>query len=58
VRLFDAASATPSLLAPGDHVGFEPVSLARLAELERAVAAGEAGPATWRLGSEGGDCAP
>lgn len=41
VPLFDATSATPTLLAPGDTVRFEPVTLERLAEIESALRAGE-----------------
>lgn len=40
VPLFDAAAATPALLAPGDRVRFEPVSAARFAELQEQVRAG------------------
>ncbi|WP_175775178.1 5-oxoprolinase subunit PxpB [Burkholderia anthina] len=40
VRLFDAASASPSLLRPGDKVRFEPVPAAQFAEIGAAVAAG------------------
>jgi KipI family sensor histidine kinase inhibitor len=47
VPLFDAAAATPSLLAPGDTVRFEAVAAARLAALEAAVAAGELPAQTW-----------
>jgi KipI family sensor histidine kinase inhibitor len=47
VPLFDAQAATPSLLAPGDRVRFEPVSPARLAALASAVAAGELPVDTW-----------
>lgn len=47
VPLFDAAAAQPSLLAPGDTVRFEPVSPARLAELDGAIAAGELPVDTW-----------
>jgi KipI family sensor histidine kinase inhibitor len=47
VPLFDAASATPSLLAPGDSVSFEAVSPARLAELEAAVSAGTLPSTAW-----------
>jgi len=47
VPLFDAAAATPALLAPDDSVHFEPVSPDRLAELQAAIAAGELAPDTW-----------
>lgn len=47
VPLFDAASATPSLLSPGDTVSFEAVSPARLAELEAAVSAGTLPSTAW-----------
>ena len=40
VPLFDAAAATPALLAPGDKVCFEPVSAERHAELQALVLAG------------------
>lgn len=40
VRLFDAASASPSLLRPGDKVRFEPVPAAQFAEIGAAVSAG------------------
>jgi inhibitor of KinA len=41
VPLFDAGSATPTLLAPGDRVRFEPVSATRLAEIEAALRSGK-----------------
>ncbi len=41
VRFFDPAAAEPSLLAPGDEVRFEPVTLAAF---ERLATAGEARP--------------
>ena len=47
VPLFDAAAATPSLLAPGDSVSFEAVSPARLAALEAAVSAGALASTAW-----------
>lgn len=47
VPLFDAKAAQPSLLAPGDSVRFEPVSPARLAELEAAIAAGDLPVTNW-----------
>lgn len=40
VPLFDPAAAVPALLAPGDQVGFEPVSAARFADLQRQLGAG------------------
>jgi len=40
VPLFDAAAATPALLAPGDKVCFEPVSAERHVELQVQVLAG------------------
>jgi KipI family sensor histidine kinase inhibitor len=40
VPLFDAAAATPALLAPGDTVCFEPVSAEHHAELQARVRAG------------------
>jgi len=40
VPLFNAAAASPVLLAPGDRVCFEPVSAARHAEIEAALRAG------------------
>lgn len=48
VPLFDAAAASPALLAPGDKVRFEAVSPQRFAALEAAVRAGELAPAAWR----------
>ena len=47
VPLFDAAAATPSLLAPGDTVRFEAITAQRLAELEAAITAGKLGPHAW-----------
>ena len=41
VPLFDATSPTPTLLAPGDRVRFDPVSPQRLAQLEAALRSGE-----------------
>jgi inhibitor of KinA len=40
VPLFDAAAASPALLAPGDKVRFEPVSAERFSELQAQVRAG------------------
>ena len=40
VPLFDAAAATPALLAPGDTLRFQPVSAERYAELQAEVGAG------------------
>ncbi len=48
VPLFDASAPSPSLLAPGDTVRFEPVTPARLADLEAAIAAGALTPAAWQ----------
>ena len=47
VPLFDAAAASPSLLAPGDKVRFEAVSPQRFAALEASIGAGELAPASW-----------
>ena len=47
VPLFDAAASMPSLLSPSDTVRFEPVTPARLAELEAALGAGELTPTAW-----------
>lgn len=41
VPLFDASAAAPTLLAPGDLVRFEPVSVPRLAEIEAALRSGD-----------------
>ena len=41
VPLFDAAAERPVLLAPGDRVVFEPVSVDRLAELDQALRSGK-----------------
>lgn len=41
VPLFDVALASPALLAPGDRVTFEAVTMARYAELEAALRGGE-----------------
>ena len=46
--LFDAAAATPALLAPGDKVFFEPVSAERFAELQAQVRAGAFASASLR----------
>jgi KipI family sensor histidine kinase inhibitor len=46
-RLFDAASESPSLLAVGDRVRFEPVPMAEYRRLEAAVQAREIDPAGW-----------
>lgn len=40
IRLFDPASPRPALFAPGDKVGFEPVSAARFDEIREAALAG------------------
>jgi KipI family sensor histidine kinase inhibitor len=47
VRLFDAAAASPSLLAVGDRVRFEPVSGAEYRRLDAAVGAREIDPSRW-----------
>ena len=47
VRLFDAAAESPSLLAVGDRVRFEPVPMAEFRRLEAAVQAREIDPACW-----------
>lgn len=46
--LFDATREAPSLLAVGDRVRFEPVSMAAYRELAAAVNAGEIDPRQWR----------
>ena len=48
VPLFDAASTTPTLLAPGDRVRFEAVSAQRLAQLDAALRAGELSAQSFR----------
>lgn len=48
VRLFDVGHSPPALLAPGDSVTFEPCDEARIAELERGLAAGELTPDSFR----------
>jgi hypothetical protein len=45
--LFDAAAESPSLLAVGDRVRFEPVPMAEFRRLEAAVQAREVDPASW-----------
>lgn len=47
VPLFDAARAAPALLAAGDRVRFEPVSMIEFQRLERALRAGEIDPQQW-----------
>lgn len=47
VRLFDATRAAPSLLAVGDRVQFDPVSLDTCRVLEDAAQAGTAEPMRW-----------
>lgn len=47
VPLFDAARASPSLLAAGDWVRFEPVSTTEFERLERALHAHEIDPLQW-----------
>jgi KipI family sensor histidine kinase inhibitor len=47
VPLFDATQAEPSLLAVGDRVQFQPVSMAEFQRLDAALRAGELSPATW-----------
>ena len=49
VPLFDAAAASPVLLAPGDRVRFEAVTPARHAELEAALRAGKLRPDTFMV---------
>ena len=51
VPLFDAARASPVLLAPGDRVRFEPVTTARHAEIEAALREGRMSPADFCEGS-------
>lgn len=47
VPLFDSARASPSLLAAGDRVRFEPVSMAEFQRLERVLREGEFDPTQW-----------
>lgn len=47
VPLFDAARPSPSLLAAGDSVRFEPVSMTEYRRLQRAATAGELDPLQW-----------
>lgn len=47
VPLFDAQRESPSLLAVGDRVRFDPISLDELARLDAALQAGEIEPARW-----------
>jgi KipI family sensor histidine kinase inhibitor len=49
VPLFDAAAATPVLLAPGDQVRFEPVTAARHAEIDAALRHGDLRPDAFRV---------
>ncbi len=49
VPLFDAAAATPVLLAPGDQIQFEAVTASRHAELDAALRAGALRPDAFRL---------
>lgn len=49
VPLFDAGRASPSLLAAGDRVGFEPVALAEFQRLAAALQGGEIDPQQWLL---------
>jgi KipI family sensor histidine kinase inhibitor len=49
VRLFDATRATPSLLAPGDRLQFQPVPTDEWRRIEAAVAAREIDPDVWRV---------
>ena len=47
VPLFDASRDSPSLLAAGDLVRFEPVPMAEYLRLERAIQGGEIDPMRW-----------
>lgn len=47
VPLFDAARVSPSLLAPGDRVSFEPVSTAEYRRLDSAMRGGEVDDRRW-----------
>ncbi len=47
VPLFDARRESPSLLAAGDRVRFEPVSMQQFRRLEAALKAGEIDPMRW-----------
>lgn len=51
VPLFDARRDSPSLLAAGDRVRFEPVSAAELGRLEAAIGAGEIDSLHWLAGA-------
>jgi inhibitor of KinA len=53
VRLFDTARESPSLLAVGDRVRFEPVSMDEYRRLDAAVQAAELDPMRWLTGPEG-----
>lgn len=52
VPLFDAGRASPSLLAAGDRVRFEPVSMAEFQRLTAALQAGEIDPQQWLEGGQ------
>lgn len=52
VPLFDAVRPSPSLLAAGDSVRFEPVSTAEYLRLQQAVAARELDPLHWLSAAE------
>ncbi|QDF95090.1 allophanate hydrolase [Azoarcus sp. DD4] len=52
VPLFDAGRASPSLLAAGDRVCFEPVSMAEFQRLTAALQAGEIDPQQWLEGGQ------
>lgn len=49
VPLFDAAAASPVLLAPGDQIAFEPVSAERHAEIDAALRQGALGPDAFQV---------
>jgi len=51
VPLFDARRAAPSLLAPGDHVRFDPVPIDEYRRLEAALRGGEIDPMGWCEGT-------
>jgi KipI family sensor histidine kinase inhibitor len=53
VPLFDASRESPSLLAAGDRVRFEPVSMAEYRRLHSALHAGELDPMGWQCDAAG-----
>jgi len=55
VPLFDSGRASPSLLAVGDRVRFDPVPAAEYQRLDAALQGGEIDPARWLAASAGAD---